>query len=95
MSVRLSVASAPCQLLITALLHPRTQVYQFTAEDLDNLGEIGCGNFGTVNKMFHRASGTVMAVKVSRVGTYRGERQSRSAGWGLEGRGTEGYTGVD
>ncbi|KAF0304873.1 Dual specificity mitogen-activated protein kinase kinase 4 [Amphibalanus amphitrite] len=39
------------------------QVYQFTAEDLDNLGEIGCGNFGTVNKMFHRASGTVMAVK--------------------------------
>lgn len=40
-------------------------VYDFTSEDLQDLGEIGRGGFGTVNKMIHRISNTVMAVKVS------------------------------
>ncbi|XP_060523331.1 dual specificity mitogen-activated protein kinase kinase 4-like [Cylas formicarius] len=35
----------------------------FTSEDLQDLGEIGRGGFGTVNKMIHRKSGTVIAVK--------------------------------
>ncbi|XP_055349258.1 dual specificity mitogen-activated protein kinase kinase 4-like [Paramacrobiotus metropolitanus] len=38
-------------------------VYEFTAEDLMDLGEIGRGNYGSVNKMMHKTSGTVMAVK--------------------------------
>jgi len=42
------------------------QVYDFTADDLSDQGEIGHGNYGTVNKMYHEASGTVMAVKVRR-----------------------------
>lgn len=37
--------------------------YDFTSEDLQDLGEIGRGGFGTVNKMIHRKSGTVIAVK--------------------------------
>ncbi|XP_058808761.1 dual specificity mitogen-activated protein kinase kinase 4 isoform X2 [Phymastichus coffea] len=43
-------------------LSPDT-VYDFTSEDLQDLGEIGRGGFGTVNKMIHRISNTVMAVK--------------------------------
>nr|CAD7197390.1 unnamed protein product [Timema douglasi] len=39
-------------------------VYDFTSEDLNDLGEIGRGAFGTVNKMVHRHSNTVMAVKI-------------------------------
>ncbi|KAG1663040.1 Dual specificity mitogen-activated protein kinase kinase 4 [Nymphon striatum] len=39
------------------------QIYDFTAEDLLDLGEIGRGSFGTVSKMIHRKSSTVMAVK--------------------------------
>lgn len=39
-------------------------IYDFTSEDLQDLGEIGRGGFGTVNKMIHRISDTVMAVKV-------------------------------
>lgn len=37
--------------------------YDFTSDDLQDLGEIGRGGFGTVNKMVHRKSGTVVAVK--------------------------------
>lgn len=39
-------------------------IYDFTSDDLQDLGEIGRGAFGTVNKMVHRKSNTVMAVKV-------------------------------
>ncbi|PSN32230.1 Dual specificity mitogen-activated protein kinase kinase 2 [Blattella germanica] len=39
------------------------QIYDFTSDDLQDLGEIGRGAFGTVNKMVHRKSNTVMAVK--------------------------------
>lgn len=38
-------------------------IYDFTSEDLQDLGEIGRGAFGTVNKMVHRRSSMVMAVK--------------------------------
>lgn len=31
-----------------------TEVYDFTADDLQDLGEIGRGAFGAVNKMEHR-----------------------------------------
>lgn len=41
------------------------QEYDFTAEDLRDLGEIGRGNYGTVNKMYHQKSNTQMAVKVT------------------------------
>ncbi|KAF2348258.1 Protein kinase domain, partial [Trinorchestia longiramus] len=36
---------------------------EFTADDLRDLGEIGRGSFGTVNKMVHRKTNTIMAVK--------------------------------
>lgn len=39
------------------------QSFSFTAEDLNDMGEIGRGHYGTVNKMNHGRSGTVMAVK--------------------------------
>ncbi|XP_050521206.1 dual specificity mitogen-activated protein kinase kinase 4 isoform X2 [Daktulosphaira vitifoliae] len=39
------------------------KVYDFTSDDLQDLGEIGRGGFGTVNKMLHRSSDMVMAVK--------------------------------
>jgi len=39
------------------------KVYEFTADDLDDLGEIGRGNFGSVNKMRHPKTNTEMAVK--------------------------------
>ncbi|KAI1884253.1 hypothetical protein AGOR_G00224540 [Albula goreensis] len=35
----------------------------FTAEDLKDLGEIGRGAYGSVNKMVHKPSGQIMAVK--------------------------------
>ncbi|XP_065660099.1 dual specificity mitogen-activated protein kinase kinase 4 isoform X2 [Hydra vulgaris] len=41
----------------------KDEIYQYTALDLIDLGEIGRGNFGTVNKMRHRESKTEMAVK--------------------------------
>ena len=40
-------------------------MYDFTAEDLQDVGEIGRGNFGTVNKMVHEKSHKLMAVKVN------------------------------
>ena len=42
------------------------KVYDFTADDLKEIEEIGRGNYGTVTKMIHKHSDTVMAVKVSR-----------------------------
>ncbi|ELU11558.1 hypothetical protein CAPTEDRAFT_141832, partial [Capitella teleta] len=39
------------------------QLYDFTSEDLTDQGEIGRGAYGTVNKMYHEQSSTVMAVK--------------------------------
>ncbi|XP_075144817.1 dual specificity mitogen-activated protein kinase kinase 4 [Haematobia irritans] len=38
-------------------------VYQFTSEDLEDLGEIGRGAFGAVNKMVFKKNDMVMAVK--------------------------------
>lgn len=49
-------------MIITILL---LQTYNFTADDLKDLGEIGRGNYGTVNKMLHEQSDTIMSVKVS------------------------------
>lgn len=40
------------------------QIYDFGAEDLQDMGEIGRGNFGSVSKMLHIKTSTVMAVKV-------------------------------
>ncbi|XP_035696001.1 dual specificity mitogen-activated protein kinase kinase 4-like isoform X2 [Branchiostoma floridae] len=39
------------------------KIYDFTADDLLDLGEIGRGAFGSVNKMCHEQSQTTMAVK--------------------------------
>jgi len=47
----------------TGKLKITDQVYDFTAEDLIDQGEIGRGAYGTVNKVCHEKSGTVMAVK--------------------------------
>lgn len=37
--------------------------YDFTSDDLQDLGEIGRGAFGAVNKMIFKRTNTVMAVK--------------------------------
>uniref|UniRef100_A0A3B3INY4 mitogen-activated protein kinase kinase n=1 Tax=Oryzias latipes TaxID=8090 RepID=A0A3B3INY4_ORYLA len=39
------------------------QYCDFTAEDLRDLGEIGRGAYGSVNKMVHKPTGQIMAVK--------------------------------
>ncbi|KAF4080814.1 hypothetical protein AMELA_G00175500 [Ameiurus melas] len=39
------------------------QLCDFTAEDLKDLGEIGRGAYGSVNKMAYKPSGQIMAVK--------------------------------
>lgn len=39
------------------------QIFDFTAEDLEDRGEIGRGAYGCVNKMWHTNSSTLMAVK--------------------------------
>ncbi|XP_061472423.1 dual specificity mitogen-activated protein kinase kinase 4 isoform X3 [Rhineura floridana] len=39
------------------------QHWDFTADDLKDLGEIGRGAYGSVNKMVHKPSGQIMAVK--------------------------------
>lgn len=47
----------------TGKLQLEGKSYDFTSDDLQDLGEIGRGGFGTVNKMLHRKSATTMAVK--------------------------------
>lgn len=46
------------------------QHWDFTAEDLKDLGEIGRGAYGSVNKMVHKPSGQIMAVKVGEAHNY-------------------------
>ncbi|XP_050511541.1 dual specificity mitogen-activated protein kinase kinase 4-like [Diabrotica virgifera virgifera] len=55
----------PCPPSMTSVgkLQIKGLSYDFTSEDLQDLGEIGRGGFGTVNKMIHKATGTVVAVK--------------------------------
>ena len=48
------------------------QHWDFTAEDLKDLGEIGRGAYGSVNKMVHKPSGQIMAVKVGDARDYSG-----------------------
>uniref|UniRef100_A0A0N5B0U7 mitogen-activated protein kinase kinase n=1 Tax=Syphacia muris TaxID=451379 RepID=A0A0N5B0U7_9BILA len=43
--------------------------YTFTTADLEDNGEIGAGNFGRVNRMRHKVSGHLMAVKIIRANT--------------------------
>lgn len=47
----------------TGKLQIAGNIYDFTSDDLQDIGEIGRGGFGTVNKMMHRKSTTVLAVK--------------------------------
>lgn len=42
-----------------------TEIYDFTSDDLVDLGEIGRGAFGSVNKMIFKKTDKIMAVKVS------------------------------
>ncbi|XP_052261829.1 dual specificity mitogen-activated protein kinase kinase 4-like isoform X2 [Dreissena polymorpha] len=49
--------------------------YNFTADDMRDLGEIGRGNYGTVNKMLHEKSNTIMSVK--RIRSVVDEREQR------------------
>lgn len=42
---------------------PNEETYEYSSEDLVDLGEIGRGVFGTVNKMLHKESQTKLAVK--------------------------------
>ena len=43
------------------------EIYDFGVKDLQDLGQIGAGSFGTVNKMQHVKSRALMAVKIIRV----------------------------
>ncbi|CAJ0947287.1 unnamed protein product, partial [Mesorhabditis belari] len=51
--------------------------YDFTADDLIDEGVIGRGNFGTVNRMIHRESNHVLAVKRIRSTTVHSEERKR------------------
>lgn len=41
--------------------------YDFTSEDMQDLGEIGRGAYGAVNKMIFRRTNTTMAGKIERI----------------------------
>lgn len=41
----------------------QNEVYDFTSDDLQDLGEIGRGGFGSVNQMIFKRTNRVMAVK--------------------------------
>ncbi|XP_057317538.1 dual specificity mitogen-activated protein kinase kinase 7-like [Hydractinia symbiolongicarpus] len=47
-----------------AILAIDGEKYPFTIEDLEWIEEIGSGTCGVVNKMYHRATNTTMAVKI-------------------------------
>uniref|UniRef100_A0A8B9QCH8 Protein kinase domain-containing protein n=1 Tax=Apteryx owenii TaxID=8824 RepID=A0A8B9QCH8_APTOW len=51
-------------------LHPPSPSTKILPEDLKDLGEIGRGAYGSVNKMVHKPSGQIMAVKVGDAHTY-------------------------
>ncbi len=40
------------------------RIFEVEADDLETLGRLGQGAYGTVDKMRHRLTGTIMAVKV-------------------------------
>ncbi|XP_045212574.1 dual specificity mitogen-activated protein kinase kinase 4-like isoform X2 [Mercenaria mercenaria] len=56
-------------------LQVKDKTYNFTADDLKDLGEIGRGNYGTVNKMLHEQSETIMSVK--RIRSVVNEKEQR------------------
>uniref|UniRef100_A0A0K8TKN2 mitogen-activated protein kinase kinase n=1 Tax=Tabanus bromius TaxID=304241 RepID=A0A0K8TKN2_TABBR len=58
------------------------QIYQFTSDHMEDLGEIGRGAFGAVNKMMFRKTGTVMAVK--RIRSTVDEREQKNLLMDLE-----------
>lgn len=47
----------------TGKLQVNGKIYNFSSDDLIDEGEIGRGAYGTVNKVYHSASDTLMAVK--------------------------------
>lgn len=55
--------------IATANLDKRTtitiddQTFDVEADDLEKIGDLGRGSYGVVEKMCHRPSGTIMAVK--------------------------------
>ena len=51
------------------------KVYEFVESDLKDLGQIGNGEFGTVHKVMHVPSGTMMALK--RIGPTVGNQRER------------------
>ncbi|XP_052761779.1 dual specificity mitogen-activated protein kinase kinase 4-like isoform X2 [Mya arenaria] len=57
-------------------LQVNNTTYNFTADDLNDLGEIGRGNYGTVNKMLHERSNKIMSVK--RIRSVVDEKEQRS-----------------
>lgn len=54
-----------------------TEIYDFTADDLLDLGEIGRGGFGSVNKMIFKKTEKVMAVKRIRCSNVVDEREQK------------------
>lgn len=53
------------------------EIYDFTSEDLHDVGEIGRGAFGAVNKMIFKKTDKVMAVKRIRCSTVDEKEQKR------------------
>lgn len=62
MGYRTQIERIKC-LKSTGKLQIGSKSFDFTSDDLQELEEIGRGNYGTVTKMIHKDSSTVMAVK--------------------------------
>ncbi|XP_022317137.1 dual specificity mitogen-activated protein kinase kinase 4-like isoform X2 [Crassostrea virginica] len=62
MGYRTQIERIKC-LKSTGKLQIGAKSFDFTSDDLEEIEEIGRGNYGTVTKMIHKESGTVMAVK--------------------------------
>lgn len=64
-------------------MSPNEAVYDFTSDDLQDMGEIGRGGFGSVNQMRFKRNNQLMAVKRIRSTVDEKEQVSESSRPGL------------
>ena len=60
-----SVCRPPLDIDSKTTITVNEQTFQVDADDLETICHLGKGAYGIVEKMRHRGSGTIMAVKVS------------------------------
>lgn len=57
------------------------QSFKINMDEIDVLGELGKGNYGSVQKVFHRPTGVMMAMKVSSTDLYPAYIRKSASNW--------------